>query len=548
MVMGFTMTYGTEAVGGDYENTKYIIYNGRNVLEGIANSETQDFMGAYERGAHVVVLDPRFSKSATKANDWLPVRPGGDLAFFLAVNHVIVKENLYDKKFVEEHTIGFAELAEGLKEYTPEWAEPHCDIPAAKITEVARGFAKAAPAAFADRNWRTSNTLNSFQTERAIAILNTLVGNWKQPGGLHPAGGHGGGMELGSIPQPPYPRVSAMRLDMVPMKYPLVPFKLGVFQELRDNIVKGKPYQAKGWLIFRQNPIMSICDRNKTLEAIKKLDLIVTIDIIPNDTAYYADVILPESSYLERYDPLSVAGNRAFLRQPVVQPIHDTKSALQIFKLLGERLDLNEFFNYTDEKGYINAQLKPFNATVADIQEKGYFEAPAADKEEHHEETFQTPSGKIEIVSAPLGQVGFSTIPKWNELPKPEADQFYLLSGKVAHHTQSATQNNQWLAEFVSENDLWINPSAAQSRGISNGDMVTVESKVGKLQVKAKVTEGIRPDCVWMNFGFGHQAKGLTTAYGKGALDSDVHESITDRVSGSQALSQTMVTVSKATA
>jgi len=547
MVMGFTMTYGTEAVGGDYPNTKYIIYNGRNLLEGIANSETQDFMAAVERGAHVVVLDPRYSKSAAKASEWLPVRPGGDLAFFLALNHVIIKEKLYNKKFVDEYTQGFDELEKGIKEYTPEWAEKECDISAKKIVQVARGFAKAAPAAFAHPNWRTSNTLNSFQAERAIAILNALVGNWKQPGGLMPAGGEGG-MELGVIPQPPYPRISAMRLDAVPMRYPLVPLNLGVFQELRDAILRGKPYQAKGWLIYRQNPMMSLCDRAKTLEAIKNLDLIVTIDIIPNDTAFYSDVILPESSYLERYDPLSVAGSKVFLRQPVVPPLYDTKSGLEIFKLLGDRVGLNEFFNYKNEDEYLNAQLKPFKVTLDDLKKKGYYEVPARHEEgkKPEKDVFQTPSGKIEIVSAPLSQVGFDAVPKWKDLPKPEANQFYLLSGKVAHHTQSSTQNNQWLAEFVPENHLWIHTASASSRGIKDGDMVTVESKVGKVTLKAKVTEGIRPDCVWMNFGFGHKAKGLSTAYGKGALDSDVHESISDRVSGSQALSQTMVTVSKA--
>lgn len=551
MVMGFTMTYGTEAVGGDYEKTKYIIYNGRNLLEGIANSETQDLMHAVERGAHVVVLDPRYSKTATKAKDWLPVRPGGDLAFFLAVNNVLIQEKLCDKKFLDEYTTGFDELAEESKTYTPEWAEKECDIPAAKIREVARGFAKAAPAAFAHPNWRTSNTLNSFQTERAIAILNALVGNWKKPGGLFPAGGEGGGVELGSISQPPYPRVSAMRLDAVPMRYPLVPLKLGVFQELRDAIHRGKPYPAKGWLIFRQNPIMSLCDRTKTLEAIKNLDLIVSIDILPNDTAFYSDVILPESTYLERYDPLSVVGSKVFLRQPAVPPLYDTKAALEIFKLLGERLGLHEFFNYTNEEDYINAQLKPLHVTVSDLKKKGFYEAEApSHKEEkgHEKDVFQTPSGKIEIVSKPLGQVGFPTIPKWKDVPRPEKDQFYLLSGKVAQHTQSTTQNNRWLAELVPENTLWIHTSAAQARGIQDGALVTVESKVGKMQLKAKVTEGIRPDCVWTNFGFGHRSKGLKAAYGIGSLDSDVHESVTDRVSGSQALSQTMVTVAKATA
>ncbi len=93
-----------------------------------------------------------------------------------------------------------------------------------------------------------------------------------------------------------------------PSKYPVVPLKLGVFQELRDNIVSGQPYQAHGWFISRQNPIMSLPDRGKTLEAFEKMDFIATVDIFLNDTAWFSDVVLPEASYLERYDPLHAGG------------------------------------------------------------------------------------------------------------------------------------------------------------------------------------------------------------------------------------------------
>lgn len=549
MVMGFTMTYGTSDVVGDYANTRYIIYNGRNLLDGIANSETQDLIAAIHRGAKVVVLDPRFTKTAAKASAWLPVRPGGDLAFFLAVNNVIIREELYDKEFIDKNTVGFEELVRETMPYTPEWAEKKCDIPAAQIYKVARDFAAAAPRAFAHPNWRTSNTLNSFQIERSIAILNALVGNWNQPGGLHPAGGgHGGGIELGSIPQPPYPRVASLRLDGVPLKYPLVPLKLGVFQEMRDAILRGKPYQAKGWLIFRQNPLMTLSDRARTLEAFKKLDLIAVIDILPNDTAYYADVILPESTYLERYDPLSVAGNKVFLRQPVIPPIYDTKSALEIFKLLGERLGLHDFFNYKDEEAYLNAQLKPLNINLEEMKKTGFYEVPSGPEEKpgHPSEiALQTASGKIEIASETLSQVGYDAVPRWKEIAGPDDGKFYLLTGKVAQMTQSSTQNNQWLSKLVPENLLWIHPSAAGVRGIQDGDLVYVESKIGRIAIKAKVTEGIRPDCVWTIFGYGHRSKGLRTTYARGALSSEIHESLTDPVSGSQALSQTMVSVYK---
>src|SRR5690606_19236243 len=110
-----------------------------------------------------------------------------------------------------------------------------------------------------------------FQTERAIATLNAINGNVLTPGGcLVAESPEASGVALGKPPQPPYPRVSALRLDGVPWKYPMVPLKIGVFQEIRDAILTGQPYQARGWFISRQNPVLSIPDRKKTLEALGK--------------------------------------------------------------------------------------------------------------------------------------------------------------------------------------------------------------------------------------------------------------------------------------
>ncbi|MHB9092128.1 MAG: molybdopterin-dependent oxidoreductase, partial [Chloroflexota bacterium] len=277
MIMANLLTFGLQEPGRDYSAAEYIIYTGRNLAEAISNSETQDLIAAISRGTKVVLLDPRFTKTASKATEWLPIRPGTDLAFFLAMLHVLIAEGLYDKAFVATHTIGFEEMAKAVKGYTPEWAASKTEIPAATIRRIAREFALAAPHAFVHPNWRTSNFINSFQAERAMAVVNAISGNWGQPGGLLAARGEEAG-GLGAIPQPPYPRVSALRLDGVPWKYPLVPLEIGVFQEIRDAILAEKPYPAHGWFVYRQNPIASLPERRKTLEAFGKLDFVMTID------------------------------------------------------------------------------------------------------------------------------------------------------------------------------------------------------------------------------------------------------------------------------
>lgn len=544
MIASNLFTFGIEEPARDYKDVRYILYTGRNLLEAISNSETQDLVRAISNGARVVVCDPRFTKTAAKATDWLPIRPGGDLAFLLALCHVIIEEKRYDAEFVKKHTVGFEAFAQRCGEYTPEWAAAKCDVPAATIIRIAREMANAAPHAFVHPNWRTSNFLNSFQAERVIAVLNALLGNWNKPGGLCDAG-TGEGQGLGMIPQPPYPPTTAQRLDGVPWKYPLVPLALGVFQTLRDAVLSGQPYQARGWFVYRQNPALSLPDRTKTIAAFNKLDFLAAVDVTMSETAWYADVVLPEASYLERYDPLSVVDNKAFIRQPVVPALYESRSGLWIFQALGQKLGLGAYFNYADEEAYIRAELAPLKVTLEQVKAKGFAPIPVDPPAAGAELVFSTPSGKIEISSSALAAGKFDPLPKWEEPPAPAPGQFYLLAGKVATHTQFATQNNRYLHDLFPENTLWINTQVAAKLGIQNGDSVLVESEVGKGVIKAYVTERIRPDCVWTTQGFGQQSKALHTAYGVGASDSDLHVTYVDPVSGGQALSQTFVRVSK---
>ncbi len=540
MIVANLMTYGMEEPARDYGNIKYLILTGRNLTEAISTSETSALMDIISQGAKVVYIDPRFTKTASKADEWLPIKPGTDSAFHLAMINVIVNEGLYNKSFVDAFTTGFDQLSAAIISYTPAWAEKITGIKADTITRIAHEFAAAGSSALAHNGWRTSNFVNSFQTQRAITVLNAIMGNWGST--LHPAAGEGAG-GLGFIPQPAYPRISAPRLDGVPWKYPFVPLKLGIFQEMRDGALKGDPYQPHGWLISRQNPVLDLPDREKTLELFGKLDFIATIGIIMDDTEWFSDVVLPEASYLERYDPLNPVGDKAFLRQPVIEPQGEAKSALWIFKELGTRLGIGDFFQYADEKDYINQQLKPLGANVDGIAMHGYAQFPAG--ESKSEFIWNTPSGKIEIYSATLEKGGFSPLPEWQDPPEPKEDEFYLLTGKVGQHTQFGTQNNKLLHKYEDAPRIWMHPDAASKRGIKDWDTVEVTSEVGKINVPVWVTVSIRPDCVYMTPGYGHLSKGLRTAYGVGVSESVLHVTYTDPISGTQGLSQTFVTVRK---
>lgn len=548
MIVAFSLTYGIEEPSRNYDDVTYIMMVGRNMAEAISTSETSAFVAAKARGAKLVVLDPRFTKTAALADEWIPIKPGTDSAFLLGMIHEIVTYELGDCDFVKQYVVGCEDLPAAMSEYTPEWAESKCGVPADTIRRIAREFAAEKHNALIHPGWRTSNFINSFQTERAIATLNAINGNVLTPGGcLVAESPEASGVPLGKPPQPPYPRVSALRLDGVPWKYPMVPLKIGVFQEIRDAILTGQPYQARGWFISRQNPVLSIPDRKKTLEALGKMEFITVVDVIMNDTSWFADVVLPEASYLERYDPLHVVDGRIFIRQPVIEPQGDARSALWIYKQLGERLGIADFFQYADEEDYIRQQLAPLGLDLELLKTRGYLN-PVVEKpaEESTELRFNTPSGKIEIYSETLEKAGFPAWPTWEEPPVPTPDRFYLLTGKVGQHTQMGTQNNALLHKYEDNPRLWIHTSAAEARGIKMNDLVRVQSEVGEVQIRALVTEGIRADCVYMTPGYGHLSKGLRNAYNHGASDSEVHVTYTDPISGGQALTQTFVTVEKA--
>ena len=246
MIVANLITYGLEEPARDYSQLKYLILTGRNLTEAISTSETTDLIDTIARGGKVVYIDPRFTKTASKATEWCPIKPGTDLAFHLALINVIIAEKRYNQQFVDQYTLGFDKLVEAVSMYTPEWAAPITGVDAAVIRRIAGEFSDAAPYALAHNGWRTSNFINSFPTERAITILNALVGNWGVT--LLPAAGEGGG-PLGRPPQPPYPRISALRLDGVPWKFPFVPLKLGIFQQLRE-LYAGRRSVPGAWLVY----------------------------------------------------------------------------------------------------------------------------------------------------------------------------------------------------------------------------------------------------------------------------------------------------------
>jgi thiosulfate reductase / polysulfide reductase chain A len=293
---------------------------------------------------------------------------------------------------------------------------------------------------------------------------------------------------------------------------------------------------------------MSIPDSNLTQKALEKLDLIVTIDINFSDIAWYSDVILPESIYLERTDCVQQANGmkpQMYLRKQAIPPRYDTLPASIILKRIAEQIDVGEYFPYETMEDLVDWQLQGTGFTLADFDKKGF--VSYTDKQILWDRKdglkFKTPSGKIELVSSLLENAGFSSFPAYEIKDLPQDGKFRLTVGRCALHTHVSTQNNPYLSEIVPENVLWINARKAAELGIADGSLVEISSSCGSGKIKAYVTELIHPETVFMLHGFGHQAQHATRCFNKGVSDSALQENITDKVGGSPALHDTFVTL-----
>jgi thiosulfate reductase/polysulfide reductase chain A len=541
----FLDTYGVVPTP-DVIHSKYIIMPGANRFEALVTPDSIDLMAAMQDGCKLVVLDPRFTKTAALADEWFAIKPGTDMAFFLAIAHVLISENLYDAKFVAEKTHGFEALRTHVRQYTPEWAAQETEIAAGDIRRLARELAAAAPAAMVYPGRRSSDYKDSTQIRRSYAIVNALLGNWDRQGGLILPKK----IKTGSIAtDPPFyddnpdDRVDAGRARMMFDEE-------GSFKHTRDAVIEGKPYPVKGWLTYKTNPMQTGANRNKTIAMINTLEFMVTVDITMSDTAWMADLVLPAPSYLERQDPVSAflassACSGVLTRDPIVPAMFEAKPVFWIVKELANRLDLGEHFDFTIDD-FREAQLKKLPEVAAALKNDGVYNIVEHSHGIHEGQPFKTRSKKIELYNSRYAEKGIDPMPVYHPPQTVPPNHFRMVVGRNAYITQSASTNNALLWELERENSLWIHPAAAQKLGIRSGNTVEVKSAAGRGRLKALVTENTRPDTVYMDTGFGAISKGLSKIYGQGACIAEVLEDQADEISGNMAMHETIVSVRKA--
>jgi thiosulfate reductase/polysulfide reductase chain A len=548
--VAFDLTFGTDPGSPevlDLGSSDCVVLLGSHLGENMHNTQVQDFADMVARHADLIVVDPRFSTAASKARTWMPIRPGTDTALLLAWIQVITSEGRYQRDYVERYVSGLDELTRAVAGNTPEWAAAETGIDAELIRTTARRIAAAAPAVVVHPGRHTSwYGADDTHRERAIAILGALLGSWGHRGGFfRPAG-----MKLAKYPTPPYPTAKPPA-DRLPGE---APFALEpLTQGLRRATIDGKPYPIKGWFVYGTNLIQAMPQRAETLKAIEALDLLVVVDVLPAEIAGYADVVLPEASYLERYDDLiGISWRRSgvALRQPVVPPPGEAKAGWWIARELGQRLGLGAFFPWKDVEEYLRERCRLSGLDLETLKRDGVILAPPKPTviEDGLALSIGTESGKIELYSERLQKAGFDPAPVYHRPEPPPAGYFRLLYGRAPAHTFGRTTNNRLLGELAHGDRLWLNAKVAADLGVSDGAVVRLVNQDGvkSAPIHVKATERIRADCVYMVHGWGHTAKGLRYARGRGADDAELVTRVNvDPVMGGTGMRVNFVTLQK---
>lgn len=470
-----------------------------------------------KQGAKLVVIDPKRIPLADQANMYLRIRPGTDGALALAMMNVIIEEDLYDRDFVEKHTYGFDKLVPHVRKYTPEWAEEITWIPADDIRKLARLFATTKGASIFQGTCTQDQTANGTQNSRAFSVLQAITGNINVPGGWvtsppprfgNPGFSMGGGAPIGSDKYPLF-------FNLWGRKAPY-----GVVTMVPESI----PEKLKAFLVVGGNPLISMPDTNAFRDAFAKLDLLVVHDLFMTETAKAAHYVLPACSHLEKWGvayTYNVCHCLPFLmlRKKCIEPVMESRSEWKFLTEIAKRMGLSENFPWKSEEEFVTFMLGPtglsFDYLLNESPEGSFYAKKAYSIPEG---LFRTPSGKIEIYSEALEQVGFDPLPSYLEPErgpvrgdKTFREKYPLIlsvGNRNLYYTHSQQRHVRSLKKIYPEALTEIGPETAKRFGIKDGDRIVVETNRGQVKMKARVEDRLAEGVVLVPHGWGDDANG----------------------------------------
>lgn len=466
-----------------------------------------DFWQAYQKGARLIVIDPRKNFYTEKADLWLQIRPGTDAALALGFLNVIVEEGLYDKEFVANYLHGWEALVERVKQYPLEQVEKITWVDSDLIREAARMYALTRPAGI---HWGvpTEQNINCTDFTRAAIGLMAVTGNIDAPGG-----------NVFRVP-PPVRTVSEFSAHEVLTaqqrkarlggeQYRLAARMTIITPKVAwDAIIEGNPYPLKAGILVGTNPVVTGANAKGIYEALKKLDFLAVADLFLTPTAELARIFLPAGTWLEQNH---VSENWKFhgyvlARQKVVE-IGEAWQDHKIFLELGKRMGQKWWDTVEEALDYI---LEPTGLTWEQFKEKGYLQGEMS-YYKYRKSGFSTPTRKVEIYSTILESWGRDPLPKYTEIPespisRPDlAEKYpYILNAglRIPVFFHSANRQIPWLRQIRPYPIVELHPDTARKHGIREMDWVWIESPRGRVRQRAKLNDGIHPSVVVAEHGW----------------------------------------------
>lgn len=505
------ITYGSMPVVDYYGkvNPGCILVWGSNPVVSGADVELQfRCRDAIARGSKLIVVDPRRTELAEKAEFWLPIRPGTDDALAMGFMNVIINEGLYDKDFCENYTYGFDKLAARVQEYPLSRVSEITWISEEQIAAAARFFATSKPAAL-EWGCAIEHTPNCFQTVRALAMLPGITGNFDVPGGFI-EGMHV--MPEADILIKNLPEEQGKK-RMGESAYKLL---AGVGGEcpaahvptLFNAMITGEPYPIKALMLFGNNGLMAFADSKKTREAYMNMDFISCMDLFMTPTAELADIVLPAACWLELdevYSGPSLA-DHVILVQKKITRTHECRSdeevLLELAKRLGLEYEANSIYDiFNDQLKAVGEKYPEYKSLDFEkMKELSYLEFPIEYRQYEKRGRFNTPTGKMELYSTVLEGLGHDPLPYYKEPPEspyssPELAKKYPLilttGGRSKFYFISELRQIPMLRRHEPYPLAELHTDTAREYEINDGDWIFIETMRGRITQKAKVTDGI---------------------------------------------------------
>ncbi len=500
--------FGAAHVGIDpatLQFSKFIVLWGANVADTRFGCDLEHWIREQRRkGTTVVTVDPRRSRTVARlGSEWIPVLPGTDTALMLSVLHVLLAEDLVDRKFIARYSTGFSELEQYVRgsgsepAKTPDWAEKICGTPANLIRDFARRYGKTKPAALIP-GLSIQRTIGGEEAARMTVALQVGTGN----AGVR--GGTTGGNIWGGLPRP---RCGSLNVPPTP-EHPTVPT-----YQWPDAILEGKSggFSSDIRAIYNTggNFLSQGSDINKNIKAFQKVEFAVCHDMFLTPTAKFCDVVFPVTTFLERSDIVFPSSNHLFFSNKVIDPLYQSRNDYDIFCDLADRLGfLAEFSENRTSEEWVDYFLADSDVKdVAEFKRTGIYDggnhlrvglADFISNPQTH--PLSTPSGRIELASESYARTGFPGIPTCRILGSSREYPLRLITPHSRYRVLSQGFNIAWFTEKEPQT-LWINPKDAAAREIHDGDMVVVSSPQGRTRIPVWVTEDIIPGAVCLLHG-----------------------------------------------